>query len=93
MLVHSPKAVNTNRQRGWKSKRNTKHFVLTAPELGGVVKVGEERVKLISTEERVTTDLQAAGNSYVRDNGSSEGEGHKLSGRVGSFRVGGESRG
>lgn len=63
LLVYSPKAVITNGQRGWRSERNTKHLVLTAPELGGVVKVGEERVKLIRTEERVTAGLQAAGNS------------------------------
>lgn len=31
--------------------------VLTAPELGRVVKVGEERVKLVRAEERVTADL------------------------------------
>lgn len=93
LLVHSAKAVNTNGERGWRSKWNTKHLVLTAPELGGVVKVGEERVKLVRTEERVTADLRAAGNSYVRDNGSLEGEGCKLSDRVGSFRVGSESRG
>lgn len=49
-----------------------KRLVLTAPELGGVVKVGEERVKLVRTEERVAASLQAAGNSYVRDNGSLE---------------------
>lgn len=63
LLVYSPKAANTNGQRGWRSERNTKRLVLTAPELGGVVKVGEERVKLIRTEERVTAGLQAAGNS------------------------------
>lgn len=70
LLVHSPEAVNTNRQRGWRSKRNTKHWVLTAPELGRVVKVGEERVKLVRTEERVAAGLRAAGSSYVRDHGS-----------------------
>lgn len=50
------------------SKRNTKLSVLTAPELGGGVKVGEERVKLIGTEERVTAGLRAASSSYARDN-------------------------
>lgn len=70
LLVHSPKAVNTTGQRGWRSKRNTKRLVLTAPELGRVVKVGEERVKLVRTEERVAAGLRAAGNSYVRDDGS-----------------------
>lgn len=53
--------------REWRSKRNTKHLVLTAPELGGGVKVGEERVKLIRTEERITAGLRATGNSYARD--------------------------
>lgn len=59
--------MNRNRQSGWRSKRNTKLLVLTAPELGGGVKVGEERVKLVRTEERVAAGLQAAGNSYARD--------------------------
>ena len=62
--------MNMNGQRGWRSKRNTWHLVLTAPELGGGVKVGEERVKLVRTEERVTAGLQAAGNSYARDDGN-----------------------
>ena len=70
LLVHSPEAGNTNGQGWWRSKRNTKRLVLTAPELGGVVKVGEERVKLVRTEERVTAGLQATGNSYARDDGS-----------------------
>lgn len=68
-LHHSPKAANTNGQKGWRSNGNGKHLVLTAPDLGGVVKVGEERVKLVRTEERITAALQAAGNSYFRDNG------------------------
>lgn len=72
MLVHGPKAVNMNGQRGWRSKRNTEHLVLTAPELGGGVKVGEERVKLVRTEERVAAGLQATGHSYARDDGSLE---------------------
>lgn len=68
----SLKAENT---RGWRSHTNTKHSVLTAPELGGVVKVGEERVKLIRTEERVPADLRAAGSSYRREDGGVEGKG------------------
>lgn len=76
---------------GEEASENTEHLVLTAPEFGGVVKVGEERVKLVRTEERVAAGLQATGNSYVRDNGSLEGEGCKSRGRVGSFRGGGES--
>lgn len=34
MLVPSPEAVTTDGQWGWRSKRNTEHLVLTAPELG-----------------------------------------------------------
>lgn len=41
----------------------THRAVLTAPKLGGGVKVGEERVKLVWTEERVTAGLQALGGS------------------------------
>lgn len=51
------------------SKLNTQLLLLTAPELGGGVKVGEERVKLIGTEERVTAGLYAAGSSYARADG------------------------
>lgn len=65
------------------SKRNTKHSVLTAPELGGGVKVGEERVKLVRTEERVPAGLGTTGSSYAKDDGNLESEGCKLSGRVG----------
>lgn len=55
---------------GWmESKPNTQLLLLTAPELGGGVKVGEERVKLIRTEERVAAGLFAAGSSYAKDDG------------------------
>ena len=49
------------------SKPNTQLVVLTAPELVGGVKVGEERVKLIRTEERVTAGLHAAGSGYATE--------------------------
>lgn len=70
--VVSPQPRSRNGQRGVMRRGNTEHLVLTAPELGRVVKVGEERVKLVSTEERVAAGLRAAGNSYVRNHGSLE---------------------
>ena len=60
------------------SKPNTLLLVLTAPELVGSVKVGEERVKLVRTEERVAAGLRAAGRSYARDGGSLESGGCKF---------------
>lgn len=54
------------------SKQSTQRLVLTAPELVGGVKVGEERVKLIRTEERITAGLGAAGSSYARDDGNKD---------------------
>lgn len=70
VVIRQPRSSEHDGQRGWRGKRNTEHLVLTAPELGGGVKVGEERVKLVSTEERVAARLRAAGNSYARDDGS-----------------------
>lgn len=98
------KVVNLQPQSGeiklnWRveSKPNTQLVVLTAPELVGGVKVGEERVKLIRTEERVAAGLHAAGSGYARDYGSLEIEGWRVQvrgwGRVGSFRVSNMSRG
>lgn len=58
------------RERGGESKQSTQLLVLTAPELVGGVKVGEERVKLIRTEERIAAGLRAAGCSYAGDGGS-----------------------
>lgn len=53
------------------SKQSTQLVVLTAPELVGGVKVGEERVKLVGTEERIAAGLRAAGSSsYAGDDGS-----------------------
>lgn len=81
--------VNGNEREGVDRKQaDTQLLVLTASKFGGVVKVGEERVKLIGTEERVAAGLHAAGGSYAGDGGSSgfgKRKGGKASGDVGTL--------